>query len=157
MMRRWWHPFQLMMLPSTSNPHQRVYISCVFACSKQPTSTFNCESLSQRIIYIFLFNIDLTNLIRPPFFLERKYITEPGTNRYPSTVFHFFAQEYKFDVTMTCSGCSGAVTRALTRAEGTFLVFSLFFCVFFAQLEVLLRNGWNTKMLFIVIRVLALP
>ncbi|KAG0043316.1 Cytosolic copper metallochaperone [Gryganskiella cystojenkinii] len=23
--------------------------------------------------------------------------------------------EYKFDVTMTCSGCSGAVTRALTK------------------------------------------
>jgi len=25
---------------------------------------------------------------------------------------------YKFDVKMTCSGCSGAVTKALQRAEG---------------------------------------
>ncbi|KAF9923451.1 Cytosolic copper metallochaperone [Linnemannia zychae] len=25
---------------------------------------------------------------------------------------------YKYDVTMTCSGCSGAVTRVLTKLEG---------------------------------------
>jgi len=25
---------------------------------------------------------------------------------------------YKFDVKMTCSGCSGAVTRALSKADG---------------------------------------
>ncbi|KAF9911128.1 Cytosolic copper metallochaperone [Linnemannia zychae] len=25
---------------------------------------------------------------------------------------------YKYDVTMTCSGCSGAVTRVLTKLDG---------------------------------------
>jgi len=28
------------------------------------------------------------------------------------------AHKYKFDVKMTCAGCSGAVTRALSKAEG---------------------------------------
>ncbi|KAG0040203.1 Cytosolic copper metallochaperone [Podila clonocystis] len=26
--------------------------------------------------------------------------------------------QYKYDVTMTCGGCSGAVTRVLTKLEG---------------------------------------
>ncbi|KAF9380161.1 Cytosolic copper metallochaperone [Podila verticillata] len=26
--------------------------------------------------------------------------------------------QYKYDVTMTCSGCSGAVTRVLTKLQG---------------------------------------
>ncbi|KAK3176753.1 hypothetical protein OEA41_008078 [Lepraria neglecta] len=28
------------------------------------------------------------------------------------------AHHYKFDITMTCSGCSGAVERVLKKAEG---------------------------------------
>jgi copper chaperone len=28
--------------------------------------------------------------------------------------------QYKFDVKMTCGGCSGAVSRVLAKAEGAF-------------------------------------
>ena len=56
---------------------------------------------------------------------------------------------YKFNVTMTCGGCSGAIDRVLKRLEGEYFAFCLLYhfngtfsclcCVLFDMLEEVTR------------------
>ena len=94
----------------------RVHIAkqdCAFALSPQTVKYSDHTTLLSKQLSLFCLHSRVT-VIRNPTTIS----SHPHTTTYLSPKDTMAEHTYKFNVTMTCGGCSGAVERVLKKTEG---------------------------------------